>query len=387
MDELATIENLKTGQPIEADLVDLRGMLLLRKGSRIESAEVMESLLARGARFRSESPSKPAAKGNFHLYVRKLEASPFEIVRYLQDDLRRLCMAEVEVASFAGTIRSMAVALIEAVDRDEDASLASIFLNSGDGYAVTHQIHTAIIAAVLTRAMGFTPLHQVSVVCAALTMNIAMLEYQEWLNESSFALTTDERAMIRKHCETGVEILRQAGVSDALWLRLVGQHHETQDGTGYPEGLDGLGIEPGAQILQIADLYTARVSKRGWCDRTEANSALVEMLKDVTGNKLPRDLTMQLIRIVGAFPPGCLVSLQNEEQAIVVRRGATATTPVVYSLTSRGLRLGSPVRRETGNERYAVRSILPKGSVELEGRIESHWGTDLIHQRPDTMGR
>ncbi|MCB9496596.1 MAG: HD domain-containing protein [Fibrobacteria bacterium] len=381
MNPLASQRDLKLGVPIATDLVDLQGRLLLRKGSIIESDAVIASLIEGGARLLRTAP--PAQANSFHLYVRKLESSPFEIIRYLESDLKRLLTAEVSVANFDATIRSMATALIEATERDEDAALAAILLHSGTGYAINHHIHAGIIATILAASFGHTPRDRLSTVCAALTMNLAMVEYQEWLNDKKGQLSDDERTIVRTHPSVGVEILRSSGVTDPLWLRVVAEHHETVDGTGYPLGSNGDSIHELSQCLHLADLFTARITSRGWCEQSQANATLAEMLKDATTNKLHSKYVLHLIRVLGAFPPGCVVALRNDECGIVLRRGTTATTPLVCSLENRGLKLGSPVRRDTSIEKFAVERLLPFSSITLPPRIESLWGRDLLHQRPN----
>lgn len=76
---------------------------------------------------------------------------------------------------------------------------------------------------------------------------------QNILNKSS-RLSPDEVLQIQEHVEIGAQILqRMAGWEEAT--RIVKQHHEKFNGQGYPEGLKGNAIHPGAKIIALADTF------------------------------------------------------------------------------------------------------------------------------------
>ena len=74
-------------------------------------------------------------------------------------------------------------------------------------------------------------------------------------------LTAEERAVIERHPDAGVELL---GDIEFPWdIRpMVRHHHEAWDGSGYPEGLAGEAIPLAARILCVADVYDALASDR-----------------------------------------------------------------------------------------------------------------------------
>ncbi|HJJ48109.1 MAG TPA: HD domain-containing protein [Methanocorpusculum sp.] len=79
--------------------------------------------------------------------------------------------------------------------------------------------------------------------------------------------TPEEFAIMQTHCEKGCEILKMAPKDwDASYLSMSMDvchfHHEKWDGKGYPCGLKGDEIPIAAQIVSIADIYDALVSKR-----------------------------------------------------------------------------------------------------------------------------
>ncbi|HJJ28753.1 MAG TPA: diguanylate cyclase [Methanocorpusculum sp.] len=83
--------------------------------------------------------------------------------------------------------------------------------------------------------------------------------------------TPEEFEVMKTHCQKGCDVLKKAPMDwsrDYLRLSLdvCMYHHEKWDGKGYPCGLKGDEIPIGAQIVSIADIYDALVSKRCYKD-------------------------------------------------------------------------------------------------------------------------
>jgi HD-GYP domain-containing protein (c-di-GMP phosphodiesterase class II) len=74
-------------------------------------------------------------------------------------------------------------------------------------------------------------------------------------------LTESEWSAIRKHTIYGHEILRGIPFLEGA-ARIVAEHHECWDGSGYPRGLRGEEIDIGARILAVVDAFDAMTSER-----------------------------------------------------------------------------------------------------------------------------
>jgi HD-GYP domain-containing protein (c-di-GMP phosphodiesterase class II) len=74
-------------------------------------------------------------------------------------------------------------------------------------------------------------------------------------------LTPDEYRVIQSHVETGVRILKDLKKLSHI-LPSVRHHHESMDGSGYPDQLSGEEIPLEARILAVADSYDAMSSDR-----------------------------------------------------------------------------------------------------------------------------
>lgn len=70
-----------------------------------------------------------------------------------------------------------------------------------------------------------------------------------------------ETEIMREHVRLGHELLEESGVDPRVALVAL-QHHEREDGSGYPNGLTGEEIDPLSKIVALADVYVAMTSER-----------------------------------------------------------------------------------------------------------------------------
>jgi len=89
-------------------------------------------------------------------------------------------------------------------------------------------------------------------------------------------LTPEEFALVKRHAQAGHDII--AGI-DFPWpvAEMVLQHHERQDGSGYPFGLMGDDILAGSQIVAVADVVEAMSSHRPYREALGLEAALAEI--------------------------------------------------------------------------------------------------------------
>ncbi len=141
------------------------------------------------------------------------------------------------------------------------------------------QVHTEQVAKyseALSRALGYDE-HRVEIVKAAAVLHdigkimvpLELLNKKEPLSEEEFAL-------IRKHPETGYQILRSVEEYAGL-AEYVLYHHERWDGKGYPEGLRGGQIPAVSRIISVADAYEAMTANRPYQRAKTSEEAVAEM--------------------------------------------------------------------------------------------------------------
>ena len=86
---------------------------------------------------------------------------------------------------------------------------------------------------------------------------------------------------------------------DSLCLKIVAQHHENHNGTGYPYGLGGSNIHLFGSIARIIDVYDAMTSNRSYAAAKSPFAALAEMKAKMPGC-FNEELLKEFIYFLGA---------------------------------------------------------------------------------------
>jgi hypothetical protein len=358
---------ITVGQPLSFNAYDARGHLLMRLGQVIGTEAQLEKLLEHGLFYGSEEecrgPFVPPAP------------SPLALVLEAREQLQALLADPVPV-DFAGTLAGIAERVREACRRNPEVALASILLRPEGPYGTRHAVNAAIACQLTGTALELDAGELAATVCAALTMNIGMFELHDQLVALEGPLSDEQQAAVRAHCRVGVARLREHGITSAAWLNAVRDHHERDDGSGYPGGKRGEEIGRPARLLALADVYCARVSGRDYRPPLQPTMALRWLFLN-EGAALDERLARTFIKTLGIYPPGTGVRLRSGSIAVVVQRGAAGHQPVVASLTTHdGLRVGSPIRRRGDVEAHHVSEVVDLAALGIEAGMEALWGAD-----------
>lgn len=359
------LHTLEIGKPLPWDVFDEYGQLLLCKDYVLTRDSQLTVLEANGL-YVDENLLRQSGGGT----RKRPEVEPFALwdsVRSELDVLLRGIRLEAEFPRQLDRLASLVQALTR---RAPDTALAAMLLGTQKHYAITHSLHVAILCDLVAGRLGWDAPRRRSLVCAAMTMNLAMLDLQMALCTQRIAPTAAQREQIRRHPALATDMLRLAGVQDAVWLRAVAEHHEQPGGNGYPIGI----VSPSedALIVHICDVFSAKLSPRAARPAMTAQEAAKSLL--LRGPKQTHLFAAMLIKEVGIFPPGTFVSLANGESGIVWQRGEQANTPLVASLMSAsGMRYDKPVQRRTSQKQYEVVSVLPREAIRVQIDVESLW--------------
>lgn len=90
-------------------------------------------------------------------------------------------------------------------------------------------------------------------------------------------LTDEEYEIMKTHTTKGAEFCESIS-SLKRYSNVARYHHENEDGSGYPKGIRNIPIE--AEMIKIADMYDALVSKRQYKEAIEITKA-IDILKEV----------------------------------------------------------------------------------------------------------
>ncbi|MFZ2649504.1 MAG: HD domain-containing phosphohydrolase [Burkholderiaceae bacterium] len=344
---------VRIGAPLQWSLRSEQGELLLAQGQVLADDHQLSALLVRGAFLDyAEVQSVRRIEAAAAAAVAAAPATIFSLWEGAIWRLDRVLRGAALEPGFPQRLDELARHVIALTERDADIA---IFLavrqdqKRFQAYALTHALHTSKICVLMARRIAWDAGRVVTLIKAALTMNIATLDLQGRLAAQGVPPTAVQRAQIQSHPAQGVAILRDAGVDDDEWLSAVAQHHEQPGGGGYPDGLNE--VTELALALRHADVFIAKISPRVSRPALPAQLAARQLYQLDKGGPM----SLAIIKEFGIYPPGDLVQIKSGETAVVVRRGADAGKPTVACLTDRS---GSPVtsslRRDTSRPEHAI---------------------------------
>ena len=185
-------------------------------------------------------------------------------VRKVQDDLRRTAMdifsTEPPTAAMARAL-DVSKKLADQVMKQPFAIRAVLRLQSYSQGTLDHSVNVSILSSYLAMNMGYS--HSV------ILQNVALGGLLHDVGKVRVPLldSDDDETVIlkmRQHPEIGLSVLSEADAVEAMadevkWI--VSQHHEAQDGSGYPKGLRGGGIYDLSKIVSIANTFDELVGE------------------------------------------------------------------------------------------------------------------------------
>lgn len=123
---------------------------------------------------------------------------------------------------------------------------------------VRHSVSTAIFSILLANAVGETPLNVTTLAgLGGLLHDIGMVNIPKDIDELNPKLSIKERIELEKHPYLGVKLLEQAFNCPKALNKVILEHHERWDGTGYPHNLSGENIHFVSRIVAIADYFSS----------------------------------------------------------------------------------------------------------------------------------
>lgn len=348
---------LTVGKPLPWQVYDEHGNLLLSQGYVIQSESQLEKLYRRGL-FQARLQRRLAPEPETQQEVRRF--SPFAEYAGLLSDLEdSLAAITAQDDRAEQKLHALARHIDAICDSDPDAAIALVHIYSVEPSAYEQTLFYSIFCRMAARRLEFDPDRQHQLLIAALTANLALLPHQDKLNHSRQALSEQQRAVIQKHPELSVSALLNAGINNETCLKIIQQHHENFDGSGYPKGLTAEEILPEAKLLSLSERYTAMITKRAYRERFKANQAMAKILSLVKDAPHP-EIYQALFRELTPYPPGVLVELVNHEVAVVTHRNPKdAKTPRTQAIISpRGNPYLGAFARDTQLEEFRISQIL-----------------------------
>ncbi len=166
-----------------------------------------------------------------------------------------------------------------------------------------HTRRVALRAVQVGEELGLSPNRLRSLAIGGLLHDVGKLSVPEEILKKPAALDEGEFAVIKRHPEWGIKLLRELGGFAASVHELVHSHHERLDGNGYPRGLGESDLGLDTRILTVCDVYDALVSPRVYRGAWSHEAALT-LLREETGTAFDGRCVAALERVLLREQPG-----------------------------------------------------------------------------------
>ncbi len=209
----------------------------------------------------------------------------------------------------------------EVLDNRMMSGLVS-FKRSSD-FTYKHCVDVTVLSIALADRFLYDRNHLVELARGTLLHDIGRMLINKSLYEEPRRLSPEEFELIKKHPELGYVVLKDIADIGVIAPHIVYQHHEQQDGKGYPRGLKGDNsipiprkeirkgyIMPLAEIVYAANVYDALVSPRVYRSAYTPDQAFF-IMKRMAGTHINKEGLRVMFEIIPAYPLGTTIIITS----------------------------------------------------------------------------
>jgi HD-GYP domain-containing protein (c-di-GMP phosphodiesterase class II) len=193
----------------------------------------------------------------------------------------------------------------------------TLAIGHNDDFEIASPVNNMIYCFKISVRMGYAPFNLTEICLAALHHDIGMFLIPKAIISKTGELTASELTEIRKHTETGRDLLRSYDLSYPNLSRAVYEHHERESGQGYPLGIKGEEICEYAKIIGICDSYEAMTHNRPHRKAAAQYLSVLELADTKNMFFAPHFLKVFLDELT-MYPVGSYVRLNNKAVGVVV---------------------------------------------------------------------
>lgn len=209
-------------------------------------------------------------------------------------------------------VQTMADSML--TDADVAINLMKDHIGSEDVYF--HSLNVTLLAMMLAKEMKAPGEAIRQMGMGSMFHDIGKANIPDRILRKTDPLNRPELSLLKMHCAYGVEIGQKMGLSTAA-VKVILQHHEHVDGSGYPKGIQGNQINLLARIVAIVNTFDNLCNPVKQSLAVTPHQALSLMYAHQSG-RFDKAALAAFVRCMGVYPAGTVVLLSNDSVGIVV---------------------------------------------------------------------
>ena len=147
-------------------------------------------------------------------------------------------------------------------------------------YEICHPLNVAIISGLIARKLDYSSTDIEKILIAALLHDIGKFKIE--LDNGESPILTIHEVAVKDHPQIGYDIIKNKLNLEERIAKVALEHHENNDGSGYPSGVSSYYISEWAQIVNVANYYDNLACNRTSHYVSNNRDALRTMLEDGT---------------------------------------------------------------------------------------------------------
>ncbi len=208
--------------------------------------------------------------------------------------------------------------ILDNLFRDPAAVLGLTAIKTHDDYTLNHAINVCILSLSLGSTVGLDAESLRSLGLSSLLYDLGKVRIPEDILNKQGPLTADEWQIVKSHAAEGADLLKRIQLVDQMPMIVAYEHHRRHDMQGYPEVDEGQEQHLFSKIVALADAYDAMTTRRPFRREIRPDKALAVLMQG-RGKAYDPSLTKTFVAMLGIYPMGAVVTLDNSATAVVFR--------------------------------------------------------------------
>ncbi|HEY3067276.1 MAG TPA: HD domain-containing phosphohydrolase [Methylomirabilota bacterium] len=210
-------------------------------------------------------------------------------------------------------------------------------------YLAFHHAQVAVLSLQVARNLGYDRARLVHLGLAGTLIDVGLWQVPDGIVRRADHLSAEEQALYQSHPRLSAELIRKWGPPFPAIVDAVVQHHEREQGQGFPQGLEGAAIHQDAKILGMVDSYATLTAPPAGASHLEPHEVIREIVRS-KNESFSAPLVKALLAEISVFPPGTIVRLNSGEvgRVVAVNRNHPLRPQVEVVTDSKGQALPTP---------------------------------------------
>lgn len=215
------------------------------------------------------------------------------------------------------SIRKIVLPLLEKLDEQPDEIISIHHYATKEEYIFHHAVSVGVLSAYIGRKLQYTKAEEIQLGVAGMMADSGMAKLPNSILEKKGPLNSTEYREIKNHPMFSYNMIKDIpGVTDGVLLGVL-QHHEREDGSGYPLAVTTKKLHKFTRIIAVVDVFHAMTSERFYKTKQSPYKVIELITKDHFG-KFDIKVVQCLCNSVANFSIGKRVRLNNEDIGEVV---------------------------------------------------------------------